>query len=680
MIGFDLIKIVKNYRYWLFLIVLLIINFFSLQGSLYGNSYFVEEYNEIYAEGISNKNENLEDWVKSSEVSEELSDATQQIINEYAENAEYSEYLDNVSENADNLLAFPEYNKGFAKRNILKTQEDFQRMGEIVVTPVASVPFTFLSDSNTTDILIMVLLVIMVVNLVSKDQDTGMDNIIRATKMGKYKLPLLKMVVLSIITTVITALFYLENFILIQHWYGFGDLNASIQSIYGFKECILQISTGQYLALFFIMKWAAHFVFTVFLLGIAMLVSGSVELYISIVVIVGAEKIFYMLIPETSKLILIKYINIFSFVNSRDLLVKYQNLNFLGFPVHLFAGCILSMALLLAISLVMAVKGYRYINTHRLMDRLRTLHEALLKKKVMHQAYNLYQLEFKKMLITQKIWIPFLLFLLFIVFIYHPENRYYVSGDEAWYKQYMMYLEGDVNEEKKVYLESEEKYYNDLMEELAKSDNIVEKVVLQQKMQSYEGFQRVKAQYEYLTTVKNPAFFYDTGFKNLTLGDELTEDLFLLLLMFILCIGCFVRIHEIENATGMLPVVKTTRYGNQKAARVKNRECIILFSIAWVIAYGIRLFAILERYGLSGMGNDANCIQHLYYIPSGIPILAVLVLLHILYYLIGIFFLFVVLKISKWSAHAAYGIIVSTVIGGVMTICIYFIMMKVGSP
>lgn len=140
MIGFDLIKIVKNYRYWLFLIVLLIINFFSLQGSLYGNSYFVEEYNEIYAEGISNKNENLEDWVKSSEVSEELSDATQQIINEYAENAEYSEYLDNVSENADNLLAFPEYNKGFAKRNILKTQEDFQRMGEIVVTPVASVP------------------------------------------------------------------------------------------------------------------------------------------------------------------------------------------------------------------------------------------------------------------------------------------------------------------------------------------------------------------------------------------------------------------------------------------------------------------------------------------------------------------------------------------------------------
>lgn len=76
----------------------------------------------------------------------------------------------------------------------------------------------------------------------------------------------------------------------------------------------------------------------------------------------------------------------------------------------------------------------------------------------------------------------------------------------------------------------------------------------------------------------------------------------------------------------MLPVVKTTCYGNQKVAKVKNRECIILFSVAWVIAYGIRLFAILERYGLSGMNNDANCIQHLYYLPSGISTLAVLIL------------------------------------------------------
>lgn len=101
------------------------------------------------------------------------------------------------------------------------------------------------------------------------------------------------------------------NFIINTFLYGSTDLSVNIQSISEFRNCTLTVTAGQFLILFAFAKIMGTFVISSFLALVFIIFSSSATMYLTGLVIIGAEYLLYTLIGQNSFLNLLKYINIF---------------------------------------------------------------------------------------------------------------------------------------------------------------------------------------------------------------------------------------------------------------------------------------------------------------------------------------------------------------------------------
>lgn len=120
-----------------------------------------------------------------------------------------------------------------------------------------------------------------------------------------------KIHVVFVLSAVVSILFIFCNFIINTFLYGSTDLSVNIQSISEFRNCTLTVTAGQFLILFAFAKIMGTFVISSFLALVFIIFSSSATMYLTGLVIIGAEYLLYTLIGQNSFLNLLKYINIF---------------------------------------------------------------------------------------------------------------------------------------------------------------------------------------------------------------------------------------------------------------------------------------------------------------------------------------------------------------------------------
>ena len=215
----------------------------------------------------------------------------------------------------------------FSYKNLYKTSNDYSGLKNTKLSLVNSDAFIATTEYSLTDIFIIAIVFLLCVYLFQYEREKGLYSLVRCTKFGRFKTIISKFMLLFVLSAVVSILFIFCNFIINTFLYGSTDLSVNIQSISEFRNCTLTVTAGQFLILFAFAKIMGTFVISSFLALVFIIFSSFATMYLTGLVIIGAEYLLYTLIGQNSFLNLLKYINIFYILDGGEFFGSYLNLN-----------------------------------------------------------------------------------------------------------------------------------------------------------------------------------------------------------------------------------------------------------------------------------------------------------------------------------------------------------------
>lgn len=128
---------------------------------------------------------------------------------------------------------------------------------------------------------------------------------------------------------------YGENFIFSGIMYNYGNMNLPIQVVGSYQTCILSISILQYLLLFSVLKILVYTFIGYVIFGMCMAFQHSIKVIVVFMLLFGVTIGCYYLIPDNVALFSLKYLNLFYFLHTDDVLMQYKNVNICNRPIEI---------------------------------------------------------------------------------------------------------------------------------------------------------------------------------------------------------------------------------------------------------------------------------------------------------------------------------------------------------
>jgi hypothetical protein len=218
-------------------------------------------------------------------------------------------------------------------------------------------------------------------------------------------------------------------------------------------------------------KFAVYCVFSGLIYLVTVISNTAVKVYGILIVTIAAESVLYYTIPSASYLCPLKYVNILSYANTKDLFASYLNLNLFGEPANYILVFVISVAVLLIVFSVISV----VIFSKQRVLKSRTKRFSLAKISILKgRNTSLFLQECYKIFIGGKALPILIAFALAVGFTYEPIKESFGSADEVYYKQYMLKFEGEYTAEKQKMIDKEmqkfETAQSEMAEELANTD------------------------------------------------------------------------------------------------------------------------------------------------------------------------------------------------------------------
>ena len=539
----------------------------------------------------------------------------------------YAEYIDEIQENADSMsiVSIFERKSTFSSRNITKTAQEFESLRNIPVDCDISRGVIMATGFAGTDFFSLIMLFIVVFNLVLTEREQGLLALIGPTANGKTHTAVSKVKVLLVSCLLIFLTLYLTNFASAIFTYGFGNLSRPIQSVFGYNSCSLKISVWQYLALFSIAKLAILILLALFMHCMCLVWGNSIVIYISIVGTYLVSMLLYVSIPMNSPLSALKYINIYYFQQTDQILTRYLNVNVFNQPIHIVSVfftvvCILTMLLFYLI--------IRMMNGYHVFLIKKTHFDSLLSKisyRRNPRIKGLLYYEFLKGLWHNKSIVVLVVFVLFQLYTYHNYSLH-LQPEDIYYKNYMDYLNGAITPEKEEYIQRETERINDLY--------LSETVMEGSHKALRDGWHKVLSRYEQIITMKEYAdidlwFVYETGYQQLT-GDNENMDLIAMLKMIIILTICLPSIFTHEYSTGMNIILFTTQNGREKTLRAKLVVSASLLLFVFIVSYGFDFMSVFHKVGMVGFDAPLQSLDTFAFFPFSSTITQYMILLYAL--------------------------------------------------
>ena len=611
-----------------------------------------------------------------------LYDISQQI--EYINS--YPDFIDQMYDRAKAQSAssiFGDENS-FSYKNLYKTANDYSGLKNTELSLVNSDAFIATIKYSLTDIFVIAIVLLICVYLFQYEREKGLYSLVRCTKFGRAKTIISKLVLLFALAAVVSILFVFCNFIINTFMYGSTDLSVNIQSISEFRNCTLTVTAGQFLILFAFAKIMGTFVISSFLALVFIIFSSSATMYLTGLVIIGAEYLLYTLIGQNSFLNLLKYINIFYILDGGEFFGSYLNLN-------IFSNAVTSIPIAFAVfgtvfllctvfSCILFCKRNQQ-KTAGIFSRL--LEKFKSKFYTLNGSTSIFKGEFYKFTVQNKMAVMIGLLVLFAIISSFGTVRYpYSEISDADYKAYMEYLEGDITVEKENYMLEQQNYFDDLrqrLDEIAENSEL-SKNAKQAMSKSIENilnskgiaFERVNEQYNRLLEINEKgvdARFVDENIYKSFVSSKTREwnDFALLCLVLVIAIP-YAFSPEYKN--GMINLIRPTKNGKTKLFHRKITVQFTYLLIAFISLYMPYFVRFINTYGVNSLNTPLVCIFENVQ-ETSFSVINAVVLNLVCYFLLAAAVTSVITAVSIFSRNSMFTMVISTVLVIIPLLALY---------
>ncbi len=559
----------------------------------------------------------------------------------------------------------------FGYRSQLATIEKLESMLHIVPRYDVSDGVLQFQDSAVTDLVGLVLILFLCTELMVTEQKNGMLPILRATKKGRLPLVASKAVAAFILTLCITAALWGSNLLYCGVTFGLGDLSRPVQSLTGFTTCTLEISVGQYIALFFLCKWMLYAAVGILCLVFAQLFQDSMPVWLTVGGILSVEYILCQSISSVSAWNVLKYANVGNLIFHQDWLSQYRNLNFFGFPVEVFTVS----AILLAAFAVLSVLALLWLFCRRKVQVLPQLKIKLSWPKWLPRLGKSTKLvghETWKLLI--ECGAALVLAVILLLNVQEPKS-YYLSSDDFYYKNYMSQISGPVTEKTDTWLTAEQQRFADIRQEMRQINQLfaegkiteydknslltpletqlrAETVLNQQIIPQIQRAKRLAEEGTESWLLYEPGYEYLFGLGS---HDKAGAAAILLAGMIL----CFANYYPKETTSGMLPLLNIYRKGRGATARCKLGLSLGMTTVLFVICQIPDYWYVLKNFGLPMLSAPLCSLRQLEIWGDGMTILGGLILYEGARLMTALSIVTVVMLLSLWTKNQVVTMVVS---------------------
>ena len=455
---------------------------------------------------------------------------------------------------------------------------------------------------HLTDALALLFPLAAGLTLLTHERAAGLVNLTRPTRFGRSRVYGRKLAAAVTLSTAGFVLLYGINTLIAGLLYGFAELDAPVQSLYGFAACPYRMTVGELLALAAGLKylWLLCSTALIFLLcarasnaaaavgcaavcgGIAALMAGSTQLWL-------------------------RNLSLWQLADGQALCREAVYLNLLGSPQD---RVLLGAIFLAALAVIAGIGGAAlYAQTPGGSGRRVTFTWSLPRPR--HTCLAGHEL-YKALISRCGLWI-LLAFFAVIALLYGrftPER----SEFEVYYRNYSEFLSGAPSQEKDDYLASELARFDGLNEQLAELaqqypdaaafDREAEPIRNQLRME--DAFHLAQNQYRALRP--GQVYLYQTGYQRLLGADALRQDVLELggafLAAALLLFGSFAG----ERESG----VEALLTASPRRKSVVQWKCVIAGGYVLLLTLALWLPGLLTvqgAYGPLDMAAQANSVQ-----------------------------------------------------------------------
>lgn len=529
-------------------------------------------------------------WNYDSEA-EEIRIAAMELQAQYEHLMDYENYLDKIQTHAKLLQSvslFSDPNSPGYK-NIVKTAKDFEKMQGVEVTAGHDLAVTeFFTDKWTDHSIIIVICVVC--GLFLSERKEGLWPMIHAASGGRWKMAL-RRTGLLFTASWIAALALVGSRILLCgiEYHGLGEWGRTLQSISMFSNVPMPMTIGQFWLFYIAIKAIGAFWIGLVLWSILSSIS-DLGLALSATGLVVGVEFACTAIPSSSMFAILRYVNLFSFVDYNAVFTRYLNLSVFG---TLISGSDLVLVMLpflcitfIGLNVLIAHWKYPVAPQHRILQWF----DGIAKKLDPIFAGGG---ETRKLLIKRR---GILLLILLVLLVHKMEAppRAYVEWD-PFIQFYQQQYAGPITEEK---LERMEEALNCKDENNKKGISIV----LEAAKKAPEGAWIV------------PTAPYDAIWSN---NEENYHRNTALLAMLILVL-VLSPIASQERQNEMTVLLRSTSGGRKRLMLRKEILLVFIAAAVWAMVYGMELFRTIEGYG--GFACLSAPAYSLTLFRSGIPL------------------------------------------------------------
>lgn len=579
----------------------------------------------------------------------------------------YQVFITGMQSRADRQGSFSVFSdKGdFAKRNIEQTPKDFADLRDIVLVKGDYTGIENGTSDLLTDIFVLSIIFTACIFLFSAEREKNLLILVKTTKNGHAASAAARLAVLLTGTFVCCLLFYGIRLIIIFSICGTPPLDAPIQSSSMFMNCSLRINVFQYIFLWFGSKVLIIYTIGCLFSAVFLLLKSSGTICFVCTGIIAAEYGLFVLIPESSTLCNLHFINLFAFLDTKEIIGNYLNLNILEYPVNRITVFISVCAVLTVFSMTASVIAFSLgsqIKRESLFSKL----SASFRKTIPHfGSVNLFTAEMYKLLIEQKGFAVLLVLLCIGINVSSKTwHDSFSSVSDATFYSYISTLEGRFDKQKEQFIEKEGLYYDKLKaeyEELSSTENPT--LEQEQRMYSLEftlkyqkqGFERLIKHIDYLREKQKESggdiyIINNMQYEHLLMNNK-TDKLSVLLGLGALIIslsGTF----AFEHKRQMTALLRSAKKGKGKLFLTKLLSAVLTAGIIYTLIYAPLIIAYIRQYGSVILEAPAYSLPDFSDAPSSMTIFGMLVLQYMFRLLLFVFAAIIAAALSELTENS----------------------------
>lgn len=524
----------------------------------------------------------------------------------------YYEYLDYVQAQSvqQGILGKLSAKGSFVTRNLEKTAKDYEKLKGIQLTAGENTGIRAVMNYRITDYLLLIAPLLLVLEL-SAEADSAIGALTRTTKRGRVPLCCIRILSLVILSAAAVLLLYGGNILYAVKTFGDPGLQRAIQSVPDFKYCTVRITVGGYYAAAALMKLAAvtavtltfWILFTRFYSFLSWLIS---------VPLLALQYILSTAVVPTSAFNHLKFINVFTALESDVFFTQYCNLNWFGHPSGILTDIVAAMILLLVILTVLTVILIGLLRPVRAGQQLEAVKDRIVSRLSRFMpVHSLFGAEGWKLLFAERALVTAAVCAVFGVMLFNDIHFYQQSVDvQKFYTKYS----GEITQEKidkaqKMLLGEEDKLDHDsqsfrLCMENGGSEEM-KNMIRMHIQQDWMYMERYEEFLEMMTTTREAA--EKGGFKPYLVNDDsyrimITENASerrccMLLLLFL--IFSFYAVCAYDNRWDTRLLLRSTRNGRVRMMTAQIAWTSILTALAVTAFHGICLFRLHQEVGFT---------------------------------------------------------------------------------